>query len=122
MPTVILLDVSLSMCRQFNQKESSETIIDVACRNIDKLLDKFSTSCKLEYTSLVVFSSLYEVIIKFTRDYDLLKDALSTITTYDKTCIEAALQGVRTSVIQEWGTSVPVNLILITDGASGTGD
>lgn len=40
---------------------------------------------------------------------------------YDKTCLEAALQGVSNIVQQEWGSGCPCQVVLVTDGALGIG-
>ena len=121
MPTAILLDVSLSMARPFSNNEN-KTYLDVAVENICRLLDNFKEHNKLEYVSLLVFSSLYEVLVNFTRDFELIKNALLKTVTYDKTVIETALQGLESCVTKEWGLSTPINVILITDGTSGIGE
>lgn len=36
-----------------------------------------------------------------------LQEALSNLEDYDKTCLEAALQGVSNVVQQEWGSACP---------------
>lgn len=125
MPTVVLLDVSLSMARCLfpGSNDNNKTrIIDVACSSIINFFDQLSQHAKLDYTSLVIFSSLYEVLVKFTRDFETLKKACNTVTTYDKTIFETAFQGVETLVMEEWGAFTPVELILVTDGHSGIGD
>ncbi|XP_065672725.1 integrator complex subunit 14 [Hydra vulgaris] len=121
MPTVILLDVSLSMSRSINTRDKI-SLIDIAQSNLLYFFDQLSSRCKLEHSSLVVFSSLYEVLVKFTRDYEALKTACLSITTYDKTKIETALFGIEDLVTEEWGSFVPINLIFITDGQCGIGE
>jgi len=122
MPTVILLDVSLSMARFASGEHSGMKMIDLATSSIINFFDQLSQHAKLEYTSLVVFSSLYEVVIKFTRDFEALKKACNSVTTYDKTVFETAFQGIEVLVMEEWGSFVPIELILVTDGHSGIGD
>lgn len=122
MPTVILLDVSLSMARQVNCSDNSNRLIDLASGGLINFFDQLSVDCKLEYTAFVVFSSLYEILVKFTRDISVLKNACLSLDTYDKTVFESAFQCVETLVTEEWGLSVPINLVLITDGRSGIGD
>lgn len=55
MPTVILLDVSLSMIRPVAQSENGEnyTILQLAIHGINSFLDYLSTHLKLEFVSLV---------------------------------------------------------------------
>lgn len=62
MPTVLLLDVSLSMSRPVPSSETTEshsrhTIASIA---INTFLDYLSVHAKLEYVTLVAFSSSYE--------------------------------------------------------------
>ncbi|XP_033211888.1 integrator complex subunit 14 isoform X2 [Belonocnema kinseyi] len=69
----------------------------------------------------VVFSSLYEVIVPFTRDYDHIRSLVQNIEECDKTCIETALHGVNNIIMSEWGNSTACQVILITDGNPGVG-
>ena len=57
MPTVILLDVSLSMSQIVTTSESSEEIQrrQLAVHGINTLLDHLSSKAKLEFVSLVSF-------------------------------------------------------------------
>lgn len=122
MPTVILLDVSLSMCRTVATQDTNEILSakQLAIYGLNILLDYMSTNCKLELTSLMLFSSLWERNVGFTRDYEQIKTALSNLDAfYDKTNIYNALNGVRDLIHQEWGTNVPCNIILVTDGNPG---
>ncbi|CAE1285157.1 unnamed protein product [Acanthosepion pharaonis] len=61
MPTLILLDVSLSMSRPVNMQECSEEYQrrHLAIHGINTLLDYMAANCKLEFTSLIVFSYLF---------------------------------------------------------------
>ncbi|KAK6624424.1 hypothetical protein RUM44_011283 [Polyplax serrata] len=123
MPTIILLDVSLSMIRPVNQAESGEsyTILQLAVHGINFLLDYLAVHLKLEFVSLVTFSSSYEVLCPFTRDFELIRAKLSKIDEQDKTCIETALSGVNSLVLSDWGSSIPCQVILVTDGNAGVG-
>lgn len=69
----------------------------------------------------VLFSSLYEVICPFTRDYDSIRAKLQNIEECDKTGIETALHGVNNIIISEWGNSTACQVILVTDGNPGVG-
>lgn len=62
MPTVILLDVSLSMSRPVPTSDATETHtrFTIATAAINTFLDYLSIHAKLEYVALVSFSSLYE--------------------------------------------------------------
>ena len=124
MPTVILLDVSLSMSRRttgFDGRKSDTQLIHLAQQGVLHFLDEVAERSKLEFTSLVIFSSLWEIVVPFTRDFATLKAGCLSIDVYDKTRIENALQGVESLVMEEWGGVMPVNLILVTDGRVGVG-
>lgn len=69
----------------------------------------------------IVFSSLYEIVCPFTRDYDSIRAKLQTIEEWDKTCIEGALHGVNNVIMAEWGNATACQVILITDGNPGVG-
>ncbi|XP_033108832.1 integrator complex subunit 14-like [Anneissia japonica] len=120
MPTVILLDVSLSMTRPVNDA-AGETLSrrELAHRGISTLMEYIAKHQRLEFVSLVIFSSLYEVVVPFTRNYEEIEAALSKIEDYDKTCVELALAGVRDMILDEWGANAACQVILITDGNVG---
>ncbi|KAK6179916.1 hypothetical protein SNE40_012164 [Patella caerulea] len=122
MPTVIALDVSLSMSRLVKTEGSEEyDKRHLAIHGINTLLDQINAHSKLEFVSLVVFSYLYEQLVSFTREYDTIKTALNKVEVYNKTCIETALNGISAIILEEWGNSSPCQVILITDGSPGIG-
>lgn len=55
----------------------------------------------------MVYSSLWEVKIPFTRDYDQIRSAVDSVTLYDKTCLQDALLGVQEVIQSMWGNTVP---------------
>ena len=128
MPTVILLDVSLSMCRmvsladnhndvQSGQQSCQQSQLkNLAAHGLSALLDYESQNAKLEFTSLMVFSSLWQIITKFTRDFDQLKEALQDLELFDKTKLINGLRGVKNMVVDEWGSEMSCHVILVTDG------
>lgn len=139
MPTVIIVDNSLSMGRLVGKKEKDyrpqtpkspqETItIDddveirhLAIKGLSFLLDQIETNCRLEHVALLQFSSLCELTVPFTRDIDQVRSKLSTISCQDKSLLEVGLQAVAGLIMEEWGASVTVNLIIVTDGSLGHG-
>lgn len=123
MPTVILLDVSLSMSRPIPSSDTTETQtrLTIATAAINTFLDYLLVHAKLEYVALMTFSSLYEVAIPFTRDFDSIRSKMLVLEEGDKTCIDNAFLGVNQLVLTEWGCQTPVQIILITDGSSGVG-
>jgi len=91
MPTLILLDVSLSMARGWrdssadtSQPPSRSNLLNLATIGINTLLDFFSQNCKLEYVSMLQYSSLWEALVPFTRDYQLVKEKMKTCAISDK--------------------------------------
>ncbi|XP_041364746.1 integrator complex subunit 14-like [Gigantopelta aegis] len=123
MPTVIALDVSLSMSRPVLIPDCSEEYErrHLAVNGINSLLDFMTQNCKLEFFSLVVFSYLWDQLVTFTRDFDAIKAALNKIEIFNKTCIESVLTGIKALIADEWSTITPSQIILITDGNAGTG-
>lgn len=122
MPTVVLMDVSLSMTRPVSLDGSEEfQRKNLAVHGLNMLFEHMASNYRLEFTSLMAFSSLWELLVPFTRDYNTLQEALSNLEDYDKTCLEAALQGVSNVVQQEWGSACPCQVVLVTDGSLGIG-
>uniref|UniRef100_A0A8C9WBE8 Integrator complex subunit 14 n=1 Tax=Scleropages formosus TaxID=113540 RepID=A0A8C9WBE8_SCLFO len=111
MPTVVLMDVSLSMTRPV-QLDGTEEFQrkNLAVHGLTMLFEHMATNYRLEFTALVAFSSLWELMVPFTRDYNTLQEALNNLEDYDKTCLEPALQGVSNIVQQEWGSTCPCQL------------
>lgn len=122
MPTVVLLDVSLSMLRLVQTPD--EALFErrhLAIRGLHTFFDHLSSKFKLEFSALLAFSSLWEIVVPFTRDYQSLKQGCVTVDVYDKTCYDNGFSGVVGHVLEEWGTSVPCQVILVTDGRTGSG-
>lgn len=123
MPTVFLLDVSLSMTRPITVPDSTEPfqLRHLAIHGLNFMIDYMSMNTKLEFSALMVFSSLWELVVQFTRDFENLKTELMKVDCYDKTDIVRALIGVRDIILEEWGATMPCQIILITDGNIGIG-
>ncbi|CAH3188476.1 unnamed protein product [Porites evermanni] len=122
MPTVVLLDVSLSMLRLVQTPD--EALVErrhLAIRGLHTFFDHLSSKFKLEFSALLAFSSLWEIVVPFTRDNQSLKQGCVTVDVYDKTCYDNGFSGVVGHVLEEWGTSVPCQVILVTDGRTGSG-
>jgi len=122
MPTVIALDVSLSMARPATLPDTTEQyqLRHLAIHGIQAFLDHLTHSYKLEFVSLVAFSYLYQQLVKFTRDFQAIRAALDKMEVFSKTCVESALAGIRAMITDEW-SSGPAQVILVTDGALGVG-
>ncbi|XP_048006221.1 integrator complex subunit 14 [Leguminivora glycinivorella] len=123
MPTVILLDVSLSMSRTVPTLDPIEnhTRLTVATAAINSFLDFLSIHARLEYVALVTFSSVCEVAVPFTREFENIRSKLPVLEEGDKTCLDSALAGVSQLILTEWGYQTPMQIILITDGSIGSG-
>ena len=78
MPTVVLLDVSLSMTKPVSAPIPDSNVEETTRRHLAQiglshLFDYIALNDKLEFTAFVIYSSLYEVVMPFTRDYAELK-------------------------------------------------
>ncbi|XP_054278124.1 integrator complex subunit 14-like isoform X1 [Macrosteles quadrilineatus] len=120
MPTVIVLDVSLSMSLPVTVPDSNETFtsLQLAIHGINSLLDYLSLYSKLEFVALMTYSSSYEVLSTFTRDFEVLKSRLAQCEEQDKSCLVPVLTGVNKLVLGEWGSTTPCQVVLVTNGAS----
>lgn len=116
MPTIILLDVSLSMCRLANHVGDPIEVKQHANVGVGTLLDYFAQNTQLEYTALIVFSSLWEIRHQFTRHHESIKNGIYDLELYDKSNIINAVRGVLSLKLYEWVQNGPINIILITDG------
>ncbi|XP_035221418.1 integrator complex subunit 14-like [Stegodyphus dumicola] len=121
MPTVIILDTSLSMCRPVQMADVSEPyqFRNLAVHGLTSLLDYMNINCKLEFVAFMTFSSYRETIVPFTRDFDNIKGTLIQLEYYDRARIKKALEGVQSLIMEEWGAGVPCQVILVTDGLLG---
>lgn len=112
------------MCRPVTVPESAEPlqVKNLANHGISCFLDHLNQHCKLEFSALVIFSSLWELVVPFTRDFELLKSGLLKAETHDRTNIEVGLEGAKQVVLDEWGSSMPCQVLLVTDGSLGAGN
>ncbi|KAG8287220.1 snRNA metabolic process [Homalodisca vitripennis] len=120
MPTVVVLDVSLSMSLPVAVPDSTETFtsLQLAVHGINSLLDYLAIYSKLEFVALMTYSSSYDIVSPFTRDFDVLKAKLAQLEEQDKSCLEPVLTGVNKLVLGEWGTATPCQVILVTNGVT----
>ena len=139
MPTVILMDVGLSMARLTGktERESARTVIgrssheeedveirQLAVQGISHLLSQVETNCRLEHVAVLTYSSVCEVAVNFTRDIEAIRSKLLNISCQDKSLLETGLAGVTGVILEEWGgsaSSLNLNLVLVTDGSLGQG-
>lgn len=69
----------------------------------------------------VVFSSLYEVVIDFTKNYSLIRAALSKLDHYDKTQIHNLLMACSNILTSNWGSQSYAQILMVTDCGTGLG-
>lgn len=119
MPTVVLLDTSLSMRRPASRGNQDESRHSLACKGLGWFFDYLSKSFPHEYTAFHAFSSGCETVAVFTRDYKELKSKLADIPFYDRTDLHSALATVVEVVIAEWGAFAPCQIVVVTDGSPG---
>lgn len=74
MPTVVVMDVSLSMTRPVTQDGSEEyQRKNLAVHGLNMLFEHMASNYRLEFTAFMAFSSLWELLVPFTRDYNALQ-------------------------------------------------
>ncbi|CAD6999932.1 integrator complex subunit 14 [Ceratitis capitata] len=123
MPTIIALDVSLSMQRQIpgRSEENALTYHQLAIKGISQLLEHLSVTSKLEYVSLITYSTTSEVKVDFTRDYDTIRQAVKKVEPGDKLCLISMLKNVASILSTNWGTQNYCQVIVFTDCGLGFG-
>ncbi|XP_055608266.1 integrator complex subunit 14 [Uranotaenia lowii] len=134
MPTIIALDVSLSMTRPVpipgsgsssgsnaGASDDGLTYGQLAVHGINAILDYLTKHSRMEFVSLIIYSSMLEVLVDFTRDYDAIRQALHKIDHYDKTNLEAALVAVNNMFKTHWGSQNYCQIIFVTDCGVGMG-
>ncbi|ELU02608.1 hypothetical protein CAPTEDRAFT_229105 [Capitella teleta] len=123
MPIVIVLDVSLSMSRPVPVVDGTPefTRRQLAIVAINTLLDHLERHCRLEFVSFIIFSSLWENKVSFTRDYDSIRSALNDLQEFSKTCLSSAVAAAKSSLLEEFGIRTPGQVIIFTDGNVGVG-
>lgn len=138
MPTVVLLDRSLSMRRPAGStntatnnsstsnvngakdgRNEGETLHSLACKGLEWFFGYMAEYYSLEYTSLFSFSSECEILVPFTRDYAQLKERLADLSVQDRTDLSSALVSMVDLIVAEWGSFAPCQAVLVTDGSPG---
>lgn len=119
MPTIVLLDTSLSMRRPVSKSNQDETRHGLACKGLEWFFQYLGKLFPYEYTSFLTFSSSCETLSTFTRDYKHLTSKLESIPFNDRTDLYSALVTVVDMVVAEWDTFAPCQVIMVTDGSPG---
>lgn len=117
MPTLLLVDKSLSMKRPIKTTDGgTQTRLNIAKTGLVSFLSYLENVFPLEQVALMTFSSTCTMIVPFTRDHLELKEGLEQVTVADKTDICNALKVAVETVVKEWGVFNPIQVILVTDG------
>ena len=120
MPTLLLLDRSLSMKRPAST-EVPVSRLSLAKKGLETLLSYLEAVFPSEHVGLVSFSSTPQLISPFTRDLSEIREALESVSVEDRTDFPAAIQFLTELVPKEWGMFVPVQVVLVSDGLLGGG-
>ncbi|XP_034474760.1 integrator complex subunit 14 [Drosophila innubila] len=119
MPTIIALDASLSMLRPVPGR-NEHTYQSLALKGIQHLLDNLTGAGKLEHLALVSYTTVCELKVDFTRDYDQIRQAIKKIEPLDKACLMTMLK-TSVSLMATWGTQNLLQLVVFTDCGPGFG-
>eukprot|EP00051_Salpingoeca_urceolata_P001867 m.44730 g.44730 ORF g.44730 m.44730 type:complete len:462 (+) comp11730_c0_seq1:173-1558(+) len=125
MPTLIMLDCSLSMARRVpascgvGSAESAvpTTRFDLAKAAVQALLDYLLATLPWEYCALASFSSSCRVLEDFSTEANYLemKRQLSLLGIEDKTLIDVALSTASKAIQDHFGRETPCQLVLVTE-------
>ncbi|XP_030382991.1 integrator complex subunit 14 [Scaptodrosophila lebanonensis] len=119
MPTIIAVDASLSMMRPVPGR-SDHTYHSLALKGVGNLLDNLAAAGKLEHLALVAFTTVTELKVDFTRDYDQIRQAVKKIEAVDKACLITMLK-TAVNIMQAWGAQNVLQLVVFTDCGLGFG-
>eukprot|EP01135_Chromosphaera_perkinsii_P003735 Nk52_evm53s252 gene=Nk52_evmTU53s252 len=118
MPTVVLLDTSLSLCRPICNSDAGFRRQDVLQLGTLHFLKLLETKCPFELCALFTFSSSCHIVSPFTRDYAKLKSFLYDVSLEDKTCLDVGLSTVANYLNNYSDVDGEVHVVVVTDGCS----
>lgn len=124
MPTIVALDVSLSMQRLVpgRSEENTLTFHQLALKGISQLLDYLSAQIRLEYVAFLAYSSSCDVRTDFTRDYDHIKQAMKKVEFGDKVCLLSLMKFIAGISNSNWGSQCFCQVVVLTDCGLGFGN
>lgn len=67
----------------------------------------------------MIYSNLYEVVVEFTKDYSQIRQALTKIEHFDKTCLYNVLYACNKQLSSNWGGQNYSQILLVTDVGIG---
>jgi len=110
MPTLICVDVSLSMQR----KVEGETLLNLTLSSLKTFMRNIHNQLPHEYISLVEFSDIPTLLVPFTKTTSSLLDKLSDIAPSDRGNIEN-LMSMCERECSQWNIHTPSHIVLVTD-------
>jgi len=124
MPTVLLLDNSLSMLcpvapTTTAEGNTAECYLELAKVGLERVLAHLEAKFKLESVSLMTFSSTYNVLAPFTREVSSVRNKLRIAEAADTSEFIQGLRGLSIYVSENWagsGSDVRLDVIVVTDG------
>uniref|UniRef100_A0A1A9W427 Integrator complex subunit 14 n=1 Tax=Glossina brevipalpis TaxID=37001 RepID=A0A1A9W427_9MUSC len=122
MPTIIALDISISMQRNIpgRSEENALTHHQLALKGISQFLEHLG-SAKLEYVALITFGSICELKVDFTRDYDQIKQSMKKTEAGDKLCLLTLMKTVSNILTSNWGNQSQSQVVVFSDCGLGFG-
>ncbi|KAL9930827.1 integrator complex subunit 14 isoform 1-T1 [Glossina fuscipes fuscipes] len=123
MPTIIALDISISMQRVIagRSEELALTYHQLALKGISQFLEHLGAAAKLEYVALITFGSSCELKVDFTRDYDQIKQTMKKTEHGDKLCLLTLMKTVSNILTSNWGTQSQSQVVVFSDCGLGFG-
>lgn len=99
---------------------NEHTYQSLALKGIQHLLDNLTAAGKLEHLAFVAYSTVCELKVDFTRDYDQIRQAIKKVEPLDKACLMTMLK-TSVSLMATWGTQNLLQLVVFTDCGPGFG-
>ena len=131
MPTIILIDSSLSMLRpavkpsdkpQETAGDEGYQLMDLAKWSVDYLLNHLEKIYKLEHVAVLAYANQCDLIVPFIRDIPEARAKVTTIDCFDSSNIISGLKGLVNFVVEQWGNTAQINVFIVTDGGQGQGN
>ena len=110
MPTLICIDVSLSMER----KAAEDTLLGHSLASLKTFFTNLQNVVPNEFIEIITFSHTATVLVEFTKNSTELINSLSEIECHDRTCIKDVME-LCLKESQLWNVITPTHIIFITD-------
>ncbi|XP_037959587.1 integrator complex subunit 14 isoform X2 [Teleopsis dalmanni] len=103
-------------------EENILTYHQLASKAISQLLEYLTNNSKLEHVALVCFSAVAELKVDFTRDYELIRQAVKKVEIATKSNALGLLQFLGPLIQNNWGLQNYCHIVLFTDCPIGFPD